>query len=50
MFLVKCPQCKNTMKCDPLKKDIYSISKARKSCVYCGRNFKLKNHIEKDLR
>jgi len=43
MFLVKCPKCYKEMKCDPR----IDISKAVKTCVYCGRHFKIHSNLEK---
>ncbi|MDA1196796.1 MAG: hypothetical protein O2779_02430 [Nanoarchaeota archaeon] len=44
-FLVRCPKCKNQMKChypDP------NILKKRKQCVYCPKSFKVRDNLTKD--
>jgi uncharacterized protein YbaR (Trm112 family) len=46
MLLLKCPKCKNSMKYMPLKQGI--IGKSKK-CVYCGKNFNVRDNIEKKL-
>ncbi len=40
MITVRCPKCKHTMKTDPK-----NIADSRKRCVYCGKSFKVKDHI-----
>ena len=47
MFLLKCPKCGNDMKYQT--EDII-LSKKAKRCVYCGRSFKVKDHILKRLK
>ena len=46
MFLLRCPRCKQTMKYQCLGG---KLEKKRKSCVYCGRNYEVKNNIIKSL-
>lgn len=46
-FLLRCPKCGHDM--------LYHtatnvLSDKRKSCVYCGRNFKAKDHIVKQVK
>ena len=36
MLAVRCPNCGNTMKCEPKGEN---LRKKRKSCVYCGKSF-----------
>ena len=43
MFLVRCPDCRKTMKCEPRN----DITKAVKKCVYCNRNFKIHSSMDK---
>jgi hypothetical protein len=42
MFLLRCPNCKNQMKCNP-KGNV--LSGKSKRCVYCGKSFSVKNNI-----
>jgi transposase-like protein len=46
MFLLRCPECKHTMKYQPTKVDLKGLSKR---CVYCGKSFNVKNSIEKQI-
>ena len=46
MFLLRCPKCKHTMKYD--SRDNVIVGK-KKSCVYCGRSYIVKNAIVKKL-
>lgn len=39
MFVVKCPQCKHTMRYQAVK--TAPISDKKKKCVYCGHTFKI---------
>ncbi len=48
MYLVRCPHCAHDMKYQenlnsPHKKS--NISSKVKRCVYCGKSFKVKDHI-----
>lgn len=38
MFKLKCPKCNNSMNYSPIS--IVS-EKTRKTCVYCGKSFKI---------
>lgn len=44
-FLVKCPGCGNNMK---FHTDTKILADKRKRCVYCGKSFKVKEHILKE--
>jgi len=46
MFRLLCPNCKNYLNYQPLKAE---ISDKRKRCVYCGKNFTVKNQIIKEF-
>jgi uncharacterized protein YbaR (Trm112 family) len=51
-FLVRCPDCKQTMKMKPRKR---KPKDAVKKCVYCNRSFKIHKNVRdsqiiKDLR
>lgn len=39
MFVVRCPECKHTMRYHAVKTDV--VSNKTKKCVYCGRSFKI---------
>ncbi len=41
-FKVRCPDCKQTMRCAPRSK----ITEVVKQCVYCDRNFKIHPNIK----
>lgn len=41
MLIIKCTKCKNRMKCEPRK----GIQQAKKKCVYCGKNLRVKELI-----
>ncbi|MBW2971432.1 hypothetical protein KY359_00200 [Candidatus Woesearchaeota archaeon] len=45
-FLLRCPGCGHDMKYHTTTK---VLSDRRKSCVYCGRSFKAKDHLVKEL-
>jgi uncharacterized protein YbaR (Trm112 family) len=42
MLLLRCPACKQQMKCDPKPGELKGKSKR---CVYCGRSFSIKGNI-----
>jgi len=46
MFLLQCPKCKNRMKYSTKDR---ILTKKSKRCVYCGRNFNVKNNIIKRI-
>jgi uncharacterized protein YbaR (Trm112 family) len=46
ILLLKCPNCKNNMKYMPLKTGV--IGKSKK-CVYCGKNYNVRDNILKKL-
>jgi transposase-like protein len=46
-FLLKCPKCGHGMK---YHTDTKILSDKRKRCVYCGRNFKVKDHVLKQIK
>ena len=39
MFVVRCPECKHTMRYQPAKAGV--VSEKQKKCVYCGHLFKI---------
>ena len=39
MFVVRCPECRHTMRYHPTKTGV--VSSKTKKCVYCGRSFKI---------
>lgn len=39
VFVVKCPECKHSMRYQPVKAGV--VSEKKKKCVYCGRSFKI---------
>ncbi|MBU2560886.1 MAG: hypothetical protein KKD17_01215 [Nanoarchaeota archaeon] len=45
-FLLKCPGCGHDML---YHTDSRILSDKRKSCVYCGRSFKAKEHVVKEV-
>ncbi len=47
MLLLRCPQCKQTMKYQAT--DNKPVEKKVKRCVYCGKNFKIRQNVEKIL-
>jgi len=49
MFLLRCPQCKHTMKYQPQGKNKTILGDRTKQCVYCGKAFKAKNNVIKEL-
>lgn len=46
LFLLKCPGCKNDMKYNA--RDTILHNKIKR-CVYCGKNYRVKNNILKQL-
>ncbi|MBI2575747.1 hypothetical protein HYV84_00910 [Candidatus Woesearchaeota archaeon] len=42
IFDVRCPHCKNHMK---FSSQEMNIEKKRKSCVYCGKSFPIRQNI-----
>lgn len=46
MLLLKCPQCKNEMK---YQTNDTLLKNKRKTCVYCGKNFKIGNYVIRKL-
>ncbi|NQU79201.1 hypothetical protein HQ545_05540 [Candidatus Woesearchaeota archaeon] len=45
-FLLRCPGCGHNMKYHTITR---ILSDKRKSCVYCGRSFKVKEHVLKEI-
>lgn len=45
-FELQCPQCRNKMKYEA--RDSILVNKVKK-CVYCGKNYRVKNSIVKQL-
>ncbi len=43
LYIVQCPQCHHQMKYLPLKAD--TLFGKKKKCVYCGKNFKVREHV-----
>ena len=41
LLVVRCPECKQTMRYHPRIEHKHEISEKRKKCVYCGRSFKV---------
>ncbi len=39
MFVVRCPECKHTMRYQAAKAGV--VSEKKKKCVYCGHTFKI---------
>ena len=44
-FLLKCPKCGHSMRYHTTTR---VLSDRRKSCVYCGKSFKVKEHVLKE--
>lgn len=44
LFLLRCPQCRNTQKYHTYAKDRSSEGKSKR-CVYCGRSFTVAKNI-----
>ncbi|MBN1377446.1 hypothetical protein JW949_03910 [Candidatus Woesearchaeota archaeon] len=45
-YILRCPNCKNTMKYKPRTKDF--ITNKTKRCVYCNHSFKIHPSLEKN--
>ena len=45
VFVVVCPNCKNTQRTDPKLKKLTDVSNKSKRCVYCGKSFKIHKNI-----
>ena len=43
IYLLHCPHCRHNMKYSPMK----AGENKRKTCVYCGKSFSVKNSIIK---
>lgn len=42
-LLLQCPNCKHRMKYLPIKEG--TLFGKKKKCVYCGKNFNVREHI-----
>jgi predicted nucleic-acid-binding Zn-ribbon protein len=47
MLLLQCPKCKNRMK---YQSKTVILTGKRKTCVYCGRNFKVRDNLIKKVQ
>lgn len=47
MFLVRCPQCGNSMKYQVMQGTYFGKTK---KCVYCGKTFQVKDYVIKRIK